>query len=110
MSKADKLTESQLILQNNRNIGGSSKKSMATNKVDFSHPECDFCTAQFSGMSEEEIAKIKKRLIKKGAFAADNKEEEYFRMCLLSYQIKYKGIQKILTLDHNALYRQAAQQ
>lgn len=37
------------------------------------------------GLDEDEEMQVKKKLIKKGAFLAENKEEEYFRMCLLSF-------------------------
>ena len=41
--------------------------------------------------------------------AMENKEEEYFRMCLLSYQLIYKDNMKILTLDYRSLYKQVMQ-
>ena len=39
-----------------------------------------------------------------------NKEEEYFKMSLLSYQLFYKNNQKIMTLDYKALYKDVAVQ
>ena len=104
---SEKLSESQMILR--KNAASSAKKSMATNKqVESSHPDCPFCNVQFIGLEFDEEQQIKKNLIKKGAFKAENKEEEYFRMCLLSFQLNYKHNQKIMTLDHKALYKTAS--
>lgn len=43
------------------------------------------------------------------AAAIENKEEEFFRMSLLTYQLKYQSNQKIMTLDYRALYKQVLQ-
>ena len=45
-----------------------------------------------------------KKMIRAGK-AIENKEEEYFRMCLLSYQFIYKNNMKVLTLDYRFLYK-----
>ena len=49
---------------------------------------------------------LKKKMTKFIKSKFDDKEEEYFRMCLLSYQMKYSNNQKIMTLDYKSLYRQ----
>ena len=51
---------------------------------------------------------MKKKMIRAGK-AIENKEEEYFRMCLLSYQYVYKNNMKILTLDYRSLYKQVTE-
>ena len=37
---------------------------------------------------------------------AANKEEEFFRMCLLSFQINNKENMKVMKLDYRSLYKQ----
>ena len=39
-----------------------------------------------------------------------NKEEEYFRMCLLSFQLVHKHNQQILALDSASLYDEVTKQ
>ena len=79
-----------------------------TNEIEKSHPLCDFCLNVFKDLDESQIYTCKRKLLKKGAFTVENKEEEYFRMCLLTYQLNYKSNQKVLTLNYKALYKEAA--
>ena len=49
----------------------------------------------------------KKNLLKKKKAFVQDKDEEYFRMSLLAYQLNNKNIQKVLTLDYKKLYKKA---
>lgn len=49
---------------------------------------------------------MKKKLIRQSNEQARDSEEEYFRMCLLSYQLSNKNNQKILLLDPRSLYKE----
>jgi len=49
-----------------------------------SHRECEFCNIIFKEMEPKQIMSHKRRVIKQGLNHVDNKEEEYFRMSLLS--------------------------
>ena len=60
-------------------------------------------------MDLDTVKTLKRKLDKKGVFKVTNKDEEYFRMCLLAYQIQYKHNLKLLSLDYRALYKQAVE-
>ena len=72
-----------------------------------SHPECNFCDGQFNLLDQAQCLTEKKKLLKgKGAMEVD-KEEEYFRMSLLSLQLVHKHNPQVLALDPKYLYKQA---
>lgn len=85
---------------------GSSKLNGV--QIEDSHPACPFCVSQFQGLNESQCINAKKKMLRKAA-AIENKEEEFFRMSLLTYQLKYQSNQKIMTLDYRALYKQVLQ-
>ena len=58
--------------------------------IEDSHPSCPFCISQFNGLNESQCIQAKKKMVRLGG-AIENKEEEFFRMTLLSYQLKYKN-------------------
>ena len=66
--------------------GGSTKLNGIP--VEESHPACPFCVSQFNGLNESQCVTAKKKMLRK-ANAIENKEEEFFRMSLLTYQLKY---------------------
>lgn len=50
-----------------------------------SHDQCDFCLKQFPGFSERERLIKKKKMLKKLKEIENlDKEEEYFKMCVVS--------------------------
>jgi hypothetical protein len=49
---------------------------------------------------------LKRQVMRLKGGVSENKEEEFFRMCLLSFQIKHKDNLKILKLDYKSLYSQ----
>ena len=71
-----------------RGSGMYVKSSVASvSFIDESHPECKFCKKQFDEISESQRENFKKNLVKKAKTSApvENKEEEFFKMCLLSF-------------------------
>ena len=74
--------------------------------IEDSHPECSFCATQFDLLNESECIIMKKKMVRQSNEAVRDSEEEFFRMCLLSYQLAHKGNQKILLLDSRSLYQE----
>ena len=52
---------------------------------------------------------LKKEIRRRGMNMVENKEEEFFKMTLLSYQIKHRENMKIMKLDYKNLYKQATE-
>ena len=82
--------------------------------VDESHPECKFCKKQFDDVDESQKDQFKKNLLKKNKnndkpVAAENKEEEFFKMTLLSFQLTHKSNRKIMALDAKKLFLQVSE-
>lgn len=76
--------------------------------VEDSHPACDFCASQFDLLDQSQCLIMKKKMLRQSSGAVKDKEEEFFRMCLLSFQLTNKHNQKILALDAQSLYQEAA--
>lgn len=67
--------------------------------VEDSHPDCDFCGSQFDLLDQSQCLIMKKKMLRQSSGAVRDKEEEFFRMCLLSFQLTNAHNQKILALD-----------
>tara|TARA_B110000285_G_C15111041_1_gene611119 strand:- start:303 stop:617 length:315 start_codon:yes stop_codon:yes gene_type:complete len=60
------------------------KKSAPSDNVT-SHNDCNFCNTQFADCSDEEIVRLKYKMTIFKSEIKNRKEEEFFRMVLLSY-------------------------
>ena len=76
--------------------------------VEDSHPECEFCASQFDLLDQSQCLIMKKKMLRQSTGADRDKEEVFFRMCLLSFQLTNKSNQKVLALDSKSLYEEAA--
>jgi len=56
-------------------------------------------------MDPEQVLLMKKKFLRQGLTKFENKEEEYFRMVLLSFQLTHKENSKVLTLDYRSLFK-----
>mmetsp|Transcript_3882 Transcript_3882/g.6600 ORF Transcript_3882/g.6600 Transcript_3882/m.6600 type:complete len:134 (-) Transcript_3882:37-438(-) len=84
--------------------------SIQSGQVGQSHDKCEFCNQLFKQMDERQQQQLRKQLLQRGANYIENKEEEFFKMSLLSYQINNKQNMKILKLDAKSLYKQVSEQ
>ena len=94
-----------------RSSGMYMKSSVASfSFVEESHPECKFCKRQFDDINESQRENFKKNLIKKNykEKPVENKEEEFFKMCLLSFQLKHKS-KKVMALDAKKLFKEVSE-
>ena len=66
---------------------------------------CKFCIYLFSELTENQTVSLKKRIFLLTKEKQDNKDEEFFRMCLLQYQMQNKDNLKIMSLDYRNLYK-----
>ena len=90
---------------------GSSVKgrsSVAESMIEDSHSKCKFCKSNFDKLPKDEIIQLKKNMIKgKIPQPPVDKEEEYFKMSLISYQMIHKVDNRVITLDFRTLYNKA---
>jgi hypothetical protein len=86
----------------------SGKKSIPTNSVT-SHNECNFCNTQFADCTDEEIVRLKYKMTSFKNEIKSRKEEEFFRMVLLSYQMVNRKNKKMTALDPVALYKEVSE-
>ena len=70
------------------------------------HDECIFCKKLFVDQGEMQIKLTKKKIVRFLKAPEVDKEEEFFRMMLLTFQMKYRTNQKVLKLDHRTMYKQ----
>lgn len=105
-AKAHKRLPTQIIRDGGRRQTVSNMLNGAP--VEDSHPDCDFCASQFDLLDQSQCLIMKKKMLRQSSGASRDKEEEFFRMCLLSYQLANKRNQKILALDSRSLYEEAA--
>lgn len=86
----------------------SAKNSTIEGSIEESHSKCKFCKTHFDNLPKQEIVKLKVNMIKgKIPLPPIDKEEEYFKMSLISYQMGNKVDNRVLTLDFKTLFNKA---
>ena len=83
----------------------SGKKSAPSDNVT-SHKDCNFCNTQFADCTDEEIVRLKYKMTQFKNDIKSRKEEEFFRMVLLSYQMVNRKNKRMTALDPVALYKE----
>ena len=84
------------------------RSSIAESMIEDSHSKCKFCKSHFDKLPKDEILQLKKNMIKgKVPPPPVDKEEEYFKMSLISYQMIHKVDNRVICLDFRTLYNRA---
>ena len=63
--------------------------------IEDSKEDCTFCMSQFEGLNEEEIIIEKKKILRNKNMNYISPEEEFFKLSLISYQLKFDKNQKL---------------
>ena len=87
--------------------GKKDKNKKLENMETESHPKCGYCKGHFDQLSESEVQKKKYKIRKFLDGKQTKKEEEYFRMCILSYQMMNQNNKRMTALDPEILYNNA---
>jgi len=85
----------------------SGKKNPSDNVT--SHKDCNFCNTQFADCTDEEIVRLKYKMTIFKNDIKSKKEEEFFRMVLLSYQMVNRKNKRMTALDPVALYKEVSE-
>jgi len=85
----------------------SGKKNPSDNVT--SHKDCNFCNTQFADCTDEEIVRLKYKMTIFKNDIKSRKEEEFFRMVLLSYQMINRKNKRMTALDPVALYKEVSE-
>jgi len=85
----------------------SCKKNPSDNVT--SHKDCNFCNTQFADCTDEEIVRLKYKMTIFKNDIKSRKEEEFFRMVLLSYQMVNRKNKRMTALDPVALYKEVSE-
>jgi len=85
----------------------SGKKNPSDNVT--SHKDCNFCNTQFADCTDEEIVRLKYKMTIFKNDIKSRKEEEFFRMVLLSYQMVNRKNKRMTALDPVALYKEVSE-
>lgn len=77
--------ESVESLRRSGNLNKSNFSSILDSQIIDSHPKCMFCKDQFPGKTDKDKLQMKKNMLRQLQKPKETKEEEYFKMCLLSF-------------------------
>lgn len=77
--------ESVESMRRSSNLNKSNFSSILDSQIIDSHPKCMFCKDQFPGKTDKDRLQMKKNLLRLVQKPKETKEEEYFKMCLLSF-------------------------
>ena len=107
--KVEELPEEEIKTgQSKFKLFSSVKGSVAASMIEDSHTKCKFCKSHFDKLPKEDVISLKKNMIKgKVPPPPIDKEEEYFKMTLISYQMVNKVDNRVITLDFKTLYNKA---
>ena len=97
MKSSDKIDKSK--------ISSNSKRGVEEEVASSSN--CMYCNGHFEGLSADQITKKKYKIRKFLDGKQTKKDEEFFRMCVLSYQMMNQKNKRMTALDPEILYNNA---
>ena len=111
MKSSDKsITSPQLDKSNKSNQSKSGTRRNSKRGVEeeiFSSPNCMYCNGHFEALTPAEVLKKKYKIRKFLDGKQTKKDEEFFRMCILSYQMMNQKNKRMTALDPEILFNNA---
>lgn len=106
---AESSKHTDLAASARQSLRGSKFDGVEDSQILESDPNCKFCSDLFQGNERDKFQAKKRMLLELKTIRTLNKEEEYFKMCLLSFQLQNLSNKKVMGLDAKELFVMASQ-